>query len=146
MQQWLVSGQHPDAYLLLSHIVQVSENYGSKALEIYINVFCRWQGHYPVGESEKTISTNVWASGGALVPGDKILGALHHDFYICILVSSVTLKSDVPDNANDSFYKGTAFFAQTSGTTCKQLYKWVSIYMELVTIKTCSCNSNFNGC
>ena len=40
MQQWLVSGQHPDTYLLLSHVVQVSENYGSKALEIYINVFC----------------------------------------------------------------------------------------------------------
>ena len=52
------------------------------------------------------------ASGGALATGDKILGALHHDFYICILVPSVTLKSDVPDNANDSFYKGTALFPQ----------------------------------
>ena len=63
----------------------------------------------PIGEPERPVPTNVQACGGALVPGDKILGALDHDFHICGLVPSVVLKSDVPDNVNDSFYKGTVF-------------------------------------
>ena len=64
---------------------------------------------FPVGEPEIPVSTNVRVRGGALVPGDKILGALDHDFHICGLVRSVVLKSDVPDNVNDSFYKGIVF-------------------------------------
>ena len=63
----------------------------------------------PVGEPERPVSKNVRACGGALVPGDKILGALDHDFHICGLVLSVFLKSDVPDNVNDSFYEGIVF-------------------------------------
>ena len=63
----------------------------------------------PVGEPERPVFTNVWARGGPLVPRDKILGALDHDFHICGLVPSFVLKSDVPDNVNDSFYKGIVF-------------------------------------
>ena len=62
-----------------------------------------------VGEPERAVSTNVQAHGGVLVPGDKILCALDYDCHICGLVPSVVLKSDVPDNVNDSFYKVIVF-------------------------------------
>ena len=100
----------------------------------------------PIKETGKPVSTNLQVCGGAIIPGDKTLGALDQDFHTCGLVTSVTLKSDVSDNVNDSFYKGTVLYCETSGTACKPLYKWVSICMEIITIKTCSCNSNFNVC
>ena len=96
-------------YLLLCHFVQVSESNGSKVFEYASVFFVDDKAIVPVGEPERPVSTNVRAHGGALVPGDKILGALDHNFHICGLVPSVVLKSDVPDNVNDSFYKGTVF-------------------------------------
>ena len=80
-------------------------------------------GIVPVKEPEKPVSTNVRVRGGAIIPGDKTLYALDQDFHICGLVPSATLKSDVSDNVNDSFHKGTLLHWETSGTTCKPLYK-----------------------
>ena len=72
---------------------------------------------------QKPVSKTVRPGGGALVSRDETLGALAHDFHIYGLVPSVTPKSDVPDNVNDSFYKDTLLFRQTAGTTWKQPYK-----------------------
>ena len=107
----------------MCHFVQVSENYGSKVTRICINVSVDHKTIVPIGEPEKPFSTNVRVRGGALIPGDQTVGALDHDFRICSLVPSATLKRDAPHNANDSFYKGTVLFWQTLGTTCKELYK-----------------------
>ena len=92
--------------LLLCHFVQVSENNDSRVPWMF---FVDDKTIDLVGEPERAVSTNVQAHGGVLVPGDKILCALDYDCHICGLVPSVVLKSDVPDNVNDSFYKGIVF-------------------------------------
>ena len=108
----------------MCQFVHVSENNVSKVPWICINVWAI----VPVGEPERPVSTNVWARGGALVPGDKILGALDHDFHICGLIPSIVLKSDVPDNVNDSFYKTTVFrgkYRKLVLGNSKYMWKWV---------------------
>ena len=108
LQQRLVRAQHPDAYNCAT-LFKFQKIMAVKYREYASVFFVDGKANVPVGEPERPTSTNVWAHGGALVPGDKILGALDHDFHICGLVPSVVLKIDVPDNVNDSFYKGIVF-------------------------------------
>ena len=108
LQQRLVRGQHPDDYYCATSF-KFQRTMAVKYREYASMFFVDDKAIFPVGEPEIPVSTNVRARGGALVPGDKILGALDHDFHICGLVPSFVLKSDVPDNVNDSFYKGIVF-------------------------------------
>ena len=107
LQQQLVRVQHPDAYCATSFSFQkiMAVKYREYASMFFVDD----KAIVPIGEPERPVPTNVQARGGALVPGDKILGALDHDFHMYGLVPSVVLKSDVTDNVNDSFYKGIVF-------------------------------------
>ena len=108
LQQQLVRAQHPDAYYCAT-LFKFQRTMAVKYREYASMFFVDDKATVPVGEPERPVSTNVRAHGVALVPGDKILGAFDHDFHICDLVPSVVLKSDVPDNVNDSLYKGMVF-------------------------------------
>ena len=108
LQQQLVRAQHPDAYYCAT-LFKFQRTMAVKYREYASMFFVDDKATVPVGEPERPVSTNVQAHGVALVPGDKILGAFDHDFHICDLVPSVVLKSDVPDNVNDSLYKGMVF-------------------------------------
>ena len=63
----------------------------------------------PIGEPDKPVSTGVRIHHGSLVTTSQFLGALDHDFHIFGAVPSVTLNIDIPDNINDSFYKGQVY-------------------------------------
>ena len=71
--------------------------------EITIKLFVDDKDFVLVREPEQPVSTNLWACGGALAPGNETLGALDHNFHDCGLVPSVTLKRDLLDNVNDLF-------------------------------------------
>ena len=64
----------------------------------------------PIGEPEIQISTGVRAHNRAIAPasGPRLV-AIDHDVHIGGLVPSVTLVTDIPMDANDSFYSGEVY-------------------------------------
>ena len=108
MEQQLVRAQHSDTYYCAT-LFKFQRAMAVKYFEYASVFFVDDKAIVPFGEPERPVSTNIRAHGGALVPGDKILSALDHNFHICSLVPSVALKTDVPDNVNDSFYKVIVF-------------------------------------
>ena len=104
VQQRLLRNTHPDAkYCAVQYR--------------YLKDFCvRFRSHLhfisvddkaivPVG-SGQAVSTNVRRIGRSLVAGDTPLYALDHDYHVAGLVPSVALNILIPDDKNDSFYKG----------------------------------------
>lgn len=64
----------------------------------------------PVGEPGVPISTGVRAHNKVLASASgHLLTAPDHDFHVGGLVPSVTLVTNIPTDANDSFYNGEVF-------------------------------------
>jgi hypothetical protein len=64
----------------------------------------------PVGEPGVPISTGVRGHNKVLTPNEgPRLVATDHDFHIGGIVPSVVLVSEIPENANDSFFQGSLF-------------------------------------
>lgn len=60
----------------------------------------------PVGEPDKQISSGVRAHNKSLVPANRSLEALDHDFHICGVVPSVCFFVNIPGSITDSFFNG----------------------------------------
>jgi hypothetical protein len=63
----------------------------------------------PVGDPNKTVSTNVRHRTKSLVAGETPLLSLDHDYHVAGIVPSIMLKIDIPDNESDSFHRGKLY-------------------------------------
>ena len=63
----------------------------------------------PVGSPQQPISAGVRGHNRSLVGLDGQMVALDHDWHVGGLIPSVLFMSDIPENAEESFYRGKVF-------------------------------------
>ena len=84
----------------------------------------------PIGEPSKPVGTGVRAHNKSLGPLDGLVpSALNHDYHIAGCVPSVVLRSEIPENASDSFFKGGIRVCQRQSVPAfKRISTWSKNY------------------
>ncbi len=106
VQQRMVKARHEDAnyaFIYAMYMKNLAVRFRDNSVFISVDD----KAVVPVGEPNKPISTGVRAHNRSMVPVGTQLAASDHDFHIAGVVPSVDYVIDIPENASDSFYKGT---------------------------------------
>jgi hypothetical protein len=106
VQQRLLRARHPDspfAFCQFTLMKQLAVKMRDDAMMICLDD----KSVVPVGEPGLPISSGVRAHNKSMIPAGAKLVALDHDFHIHGAVPSVLFYSDIPDDAKDSFHRGT---------------------------------------
>lgn len=107
------------------------QNYSKKVPRICIIVFLLMAKPLSqVGEDHRNLSLKLYNHVVELLYQE-----IKHLVHLLTISISMALFPLSPLKV-DSFYKDAVLFRQTASTTWKQPYEWVSVYMELITIRT----------
>ncbi len=105
VQQRMVKTTHVDARYAYGYLVLMKElavRYRDHTIMLSVDD----KATIPVGAPGQPLSTGVRAHHRALVPVGSTLGASDHDFHVNGLVPSIDFIVNIPENCNDSFYRG----------------------------------------
>ena len=105
VQQRLLRSQHEDARYCLM-IFHYLKTLAVKYRDHTLFHCCDDKAIIPVGESMAPVSTGARARHRSLVANGQELLALDHDYHVAGIVPSVTFAVEIPENVQDSFYRG----------------------------------------
>lgn len=109
--------EHPDSHYV-SALLQYVRHFAVTHRLVMALVSVDDKAIIPVGEPHCPVSTGVRGHNRSLVPlnGPQVR-ALDHDFHINGIVPSVAFFVDVPENASDTFFRGTPFVTNKDKVT-----------------------------